>query len=92
MDHNHVTSLIVAFITVNALSNKGKESEPAETGVSEEQGEGEIKRASYMVRLHLYVTLRRDVIILRVKGTLHQYRLTERARMKERKRERDRDR
>lgn len=89
MDHNHVTSLIVAFITVNALS-KGKEGEPAETGVSEEQGEGEIKRASYMVRLHLYVTLRRDVIILRVKGTLHQYRLTERARMKEREREKQR--
>jgi len=59
---------------------KGKEGEPAETGASVGEGKGEIEEGflCHSFAFIHYFTLRRYNFASHIKGTLHQYRLTER--------------
>lgn len=80
--HNRVTSLIVAFITVIALSNRVK-------GVNRQKpeceggGRRDKESFSYVIRSHLYVILHVETFINFAShtggnATVHRYRSTER--------------
>lgn len=87
--------LIVAFITVIALSNKGKGQRGWAGRNRSERGRGEGRdKESFLCDSFAFIryfTLRRYNFASHIKGTLHQYRLTERARMKDKEREIDRE-